>query len=308
MNELERLEVKKASGFVLGSRSELWSISHFNEVLQMAQNFAKSTISIVPESIRGKTQDIAMILLIGKEAGLSPMLALRTVSVIKGKPEINGEGTLALINLNFKGAGCRCENVVTKNGVHGVKVFMKRDVNNPNSTEHTEIFTMDDAKRAGLLEGRNTPWAKYPKIMMKWRAVKNCARFVFPDIGAGYYSEDELGYITPEKVDQQNTFETPMEIEDKREAPKKVEATVKKNRISNVELKKLEEIEKRQDVKNNVIHDILLNLKSKTEKLTDIQKLKAFKAVLKGRKLKELMSLELPELEEIKANSELNHQ
>ncbi len=56
----------------------------------------------------------------------------------------------------------------------------------------TEIFSIDDAKRAGIYR-EGTGWTKYPRNMLFARALSNLARMLFPDVIQGCYVEGELG-------------------------------------------------------------------------------------------------------------------
>lgn len=56
----------------------------------------------------------------------------------------------------------------------------------------TEIFSINDAKRAGIYRG-GTGWTKYPRNMLFARALSNLARMLFPDVIKGCYVEGELG-------------------------------------------------------------------------------------------------------------------
>jgi hypothetical protein len=52
-------------------------------------------------------------------------------------------------------------------------------------------FSVDDAKRAGLLKG-GSPWEKYPDIMCYNRALSKLARQLFPDVIGNCYVEGEI--------------------------------------------------------------------------------------------------------------------
>jgi hypothetical protein len=56
----------------------------------------------------------------------------------------------------------------------------------------TEIFSINDAKRAGIYR-EGTGWTKYPRNMLFARALSNLARMLFPDVIRGCYVEGEIG-------------------------------------------------------------------------------------------------------------------
>lgn len=131
----------------------------------------------------------AAICLKGYELGLSLTASFELIHVIDSKPTISPRGALALIlnsplleNLEIKdetdasGAPCACS------------VTMKRK----NGFGYTARFTMDDAKRAGLIKA-GSGWEKYPANMLRARAIGFAADMVFPDVLGGLKRSDELG-------------------------------------------------------------------------------------------------------------------
>lgn len=134
-------------------------------------------------------EQAAAIMLKGYELGLSLSASFEFVHVIEGRPSISPRGALALI-LNSP----MCEGVEIKDeydqagAPFGCVVTMKRR----GGLTYTARFTLDDAKRAGLLKD-GSGWAKYPAQMCKWRAVGFAADVVFPDVLNGMKRADEFG-------------------------------------------------------------------------------------------------------------------
>jgi len=71
----------------------------------------------------------------------------------------------------------------------------------------TEIFSINDAKRAGIYR-EGTGWTKYPRNMLFARALSNLARMLFPDVIQGCYVEGELGN---ELVEPNHEKESPID-------------------------------------------------------------------------------------------------
>lgn len=135
------------------------------------------------------------IMLKGHELGLALSASFEFVQVVEGKPALSPRGALALIITSPLNAGVKIEDLTDKNGAPtGCRVWMKRT----NGFEHTVTWTMEDAKRAGLVKG-GSGWEKYPANMLKWRAVGFCADVVFPDVIGGLKRADEYGAdLTPD--------------------------------------------------------------------------------------------------------------
>jgi hypothetical protein len=129
------------------------------------------------------------IMLKGYELGLSFTASFEFVHVIEGKPSLSPRGALALVQQSPNFDGMKITDDSDK-----CTVWMRRK----NGFEYTASFSMEDAKRAGLIK-KGGGWEKYPANMLRWRAVGYCIDIVFPDIIGGMKRTDELGdEITPE--------------------------------------------------------------------------------------------------------------
>lgn len=134
---------------------------------------------LAPQSL--KTPEAALfVILAGRDLGLSPTQALRSVNVIQGKVEVAADMQLAL----FKRSGGRGEwETLTDTAAMLV-------LTHPNGDKHRESFTMEDAKRAGL-GGPN--WAKFPKAMLRSRCITAAMKSAGFDVLAGVYAPGEVG-------------------------------------------------------------------------------------------------------------------
>lgn len=135
-----------------------------------------------------KTPEAALfVILAGRDLGLSPVAALRNVTVIQGKIEVAADMQLAL----FHRAGGRSkwlEITATRAALQLSAPWL--------DAPHTSEFTAQDATRAGLT-GDN--WRKYPKAMLRSRAITQGLKDVGYDATAGVYAPGEIG--GPEVVD-----------------------------------------------------------------------------------------------------------
>jgi hypothetical protein len=134
------------------------------------------------------------IMLKGYELGLGLTASFEFVQVVQGRPALSPRGMLALIQQSCECAGIKVEDLKDNSGVPtSCRVTMKRR----NGFEYTAEFSMEDAKRAGLIKPGGG-WESYPANMLRWRAIGFCADVVFPDLIGGMKRADELGAgITP---------------------------------------------------------------------------------------------------------------
>jgi len=134
-------------------------------------------------------EQAAAIMLKGFELGFSITASFENIHVIEGKPSLSPRGALALIHGCGELAGITVTDELDAKGAPtACAVTMKRR----NGFEYTARFSMDDAKRAGLVKP-NSGWEKYPANMLRYRAIGYAADIVFPDVIGGTKRADEYG-------------------------------------------------------------------------------------------------------------------
>jgi hypothetical protein len=148
----------------------------FADLVGMGEQLART--GFLPDHIKTGPQ-FAAIVMTGRELGMSPMRAVRSLQMVKGKVVEDAASQLA----RFKAAGGRA----TFLHLDEVKAVLK--VTHPNGDEHTETWTLDDAKRAGLLGGMV---GKYPKAMLRSRAITAALKSLGWDGAVGAYDPSEL--------------------------------------------------------------------------------------------------------------------
>jgi hypothetical protein len=134
----------------------------------------------LPDHIKTPGQAVAIILS-GRELGIGPMLALRSIYMIKGKIELSADLQLSL----FKRDGGQAEFTELNESKATLKL------KHPNGDPHIESFSMEDAKRA-MLGGDN--WKKYPKAMLRSRVITAGLKSIgFEPKMSGCYAPGEIG-------------------------------------------------------------------------------------------------------------------
>lgn len=150
------------------------------EVWHLSQRIAQT--EFVPTALRGRPEAVMAAILVGHEAGISPMQSLAKIHIIEGRPAFSAELMRGLIFA----AGHEFwieESSSTRCVVGGKRAGSER--------ETRVTWTLDDAQRAGL-KGKKV-WQSYPTAMLLARATAALARAVFPDVLAGLsYTAEEL--------------------------------------------------------------------------------------------------------------------
>lgn len=120
-------------------------------------------------------------ILAGRDLGLSPVQSLRSIRPIQGKIELSADLQLGL----FHREGGKSSWAELTDNRASLKLLA------PWSLEpHVSTFTLDEAKRAGLLG--NSTWAKYPKAMLRSRAITQGLKDIGFLAGAGVYAPGEI--------------------------------------------------------------------------------------------------------------------
>ena len=176
----------------------------FEGVVDFANQIAKS--QMVPQSFRGKPEDIIVAVQWGNEVGLRPMAALQGISVINGKPSLGGEAMLALVSSHPAFGGCE-ERIEEKNGEYTAVCTVKRVILGK-EVEKTFTFSQADAVRAGLWNKERSPWKSYPKRMLQMRARGFALRDSFPDALKGVISSEEAGDMPTDQMKVVNPLDT----------------------------------------------------------------------------------------------------
>lgn len=150
----------------------------WDQELRGAQYLFKS--GLCPASI--KSPEAALfIILAGRDLGLAPVAALRNIHVIQGKVEVSADMQLAL----FARAGGSFRWVALSDTEAALELRAPWM-----AAPHVSRWTMQDAQRAKLDGGDN--WKKYPKAMLRSRAITAGLKDVGFDATAGVYAPGEI--------------------------------------------------------------------------------------------------------------------
>jgi hypothetical protein len=124
-----------------------------------------------------------MILLTGRDLGLTASQSFRAIYVVSGKPVVSSDAMVAAIR---RSGLCASWRVVETTIERCTIETLRQGEQEP----ERESFTLDDAKRAGL--DRRDVWRAYPRDMLRHRAAAGLARRVYPDVVLGCYAPGEL--------------------------------------------------------------------------------------------------------------------
>lgn len=180
-----------------------------NQAYRMAGMLSKS--GLVPENYRNAPENCLIAIDLANRQGISPMLVMQNLYVVKGKPAWSGSFCAAAIN------GCGkftpLEYVfVGEPGTlsHGCFARATRIANNSVCTSDT--ITMQMAKDEGWIDKGGSKWKTMPRQMMMYRAASFFARAHCPEVLLGIQTVEEVqdvrGYETEQKTTTTVVFDT----------------------------------------------------------------------------------------------------
>ncbi len=147
-------------------------VKYLPQMRELAQVFR--TAAIVNSQLISDEQVLA-VMFKSIELNVPMTTALEKMSVINKNIMMEAELVLALI---YRSGLCAAIDI--KDNASSCSVTMAR---NTPKIKHTSTFSLEDAKRAGLAE--KDVWRRYPKTMVRWRAITECAKIVFADVLGG---------------------------------------------------------------------------------------------------------------------------
>lgn len=155
------------------------------DVLRARMEAAKRYVDsgMLPAGIKTPQQAL-LIMQKGAEIGVPSTYALASIHVIEGKPSCSAELLMALVRRAYGQAAIR-----VKTATNEECVVEYREAGWDGVSQLS--FSIADAKVAGLAE--KAMWKKYPRAMLRSRAVSECVRTAFPECIAGLYTPEELG-------------------------------------------------------------------------------------------------------------------
>ena len=159
-------------------------IDSMRDVFKLAEQLAEAR-GFVPDHYIGKPTAIAAAMLTGIELGLGPMLSLRAVYIVKGKPSLSAQ----LMVMLAQRAGVKVRWLKSDATIATIGVTL------PGAAEQSMSFTKEDAERAGLW-GQQGPWKQYPANMLRARCASNAIAAFCPYVLGGGVYEAESGETT----------------------------------------------------------------------------------------------------------------
>ena len=175
----------------------------FNNILKMAQLISQS--DMIPATYKGKPMNCVIALEQANRMGVSPLMVMQNLYVVKGVPSWTGQGCMMII----QGCGKFRDVDYVYSGEKGTdsrscKVVATR-ISDGKRIEGTEI-TMQMVKSEGWIS--NTKWKNMPEQMLGYRAATFFARMYCPNELNGFATEGEAEDMNhkPQRIEAINVL------------------------------------------------------------------------------------------------------
>ncbi|MDX2078776.1 MAG: recombinase RecT, partial [bacterium] len=113
---------------------------------------------------------------------LDPMIAIDFISIVDGKPVVDGKGLLALVRFR--------RDIVEWVKIDSQPTFCTVTIKRKDEEPASSTFTLEHAEKMSLMSKWN--WKAQPQTMLKWRAVSQACREICSDIIGGLYTKEEI--------------------------------------------------------------------------------------------------------------------
>lgn len=156
-----------------------WS---FSEIERAASYIVKSRLFGVQ-----RVEEAVSLMLLSHSRGVHPMQAVMEYHIINGRPAMRADAMLA----RFQQAGGKVE-------WHELShERAEATFSHPQGGSVRIAWTLEDAKRAGLLGRKDSNWEKYPRAMLRARVISEGVRTVYPAVAVGLYTPEEVMDFAP---------------------------------------------------------------------------------------------------------------
>ena len=165
----------------------------FQELFNIGKMFASS--SLVPQAYQGKAMDCAIAVDMANRMGLSPMMVMQNLYVVKGKPSWSGQACMGMLK-NAKEFKEVNPVYFGEKGTEDRGCYIKAVTKEGELIEGPEV-TLKMARIEGWAS--NKKWQTMPELMLAYRAAAFFARIHIPNLLMGCFVEGEAEDISPER-------------------------------------------------------------------------------------------------------------
>lgn len=160
-------------------------VDSFRQSYNLAKIFASS--SLVPQQYQGKVEDCAIAVDMANRMGVSPLMVMQSLFVVRGKPSWSGQACMSFIKSKY---GEAIPIYFGERGKDSRGCFIKVKTCSGETLEGSAV-TIEMAKVEGWYNKSGSKWQTMPELMLAYRAAAFFARVYCPEILMGVLVEGE---------------------------------------------------------------------------------------------------------------------
>ena len=188
MNENEEKGVAIVEQATQLTTNSVWENKDpFNQILRAADMLSKT--SIIPQSYQNKPQDCFVAIEMANRMGVSPMVVMQNMYVVKGKPSWAGQACTMLINSCGKFKDVKHIYTGEKGKPNRGCYVTATRISDGSQVDGVEV-TMQMAQSEGWTS--NSKWRNMPELMLAYRASAFFARVYCPEAMMGVQTAEEV--------------------------------------------------------------------------------------------------------------------
>ena len=188
MNENEEKGVAIVEQATQLTTNSVWeNKDSFNQLLRAAQMLSQT--SIIPQSYQNKPQDCFVAIEMANRMGVSPMVVMQNMYVVKGKPSWAGQACTMLINSCGKFKDVKHIYTGEKGKPNRGCYVTATRISDGSQVDGVEV-TMQMAQSEGWTS--NSKWRNMPELMLAYRSSAFFARVYCPEAMMGVQTAEEV--------------------------------------------------------------------------------------------------------------------
>ena len=188
MNENEEKGVAIVEQATQLTTNSVWeNKDSFNQLLRAAQMLSQTSIN--PQSYQNKPRDCFVAIEMANRMGVSPMVVMQNMYVVKGKPSWAGQACTMLINSCGKFKDVKHIYTGEKGKPNRGCYVTATRISDGSQVDGVEV-TMQMAQSEGWTS--NSKWRNMPELMLAYRASAFFARVYCPEAMMGVQTAEEV--------------------------------------------------------------------------------------------------------------------
>lgn len=182
----------------------------FRKLFDIGKMFASS--ALVPQTYQNRPMDCTIAVDMANRMGVSPMMVMQNLYVVKGKPQWSGQACMSMIRGSGEFKNVRPVYTGTK-GEDSWGCYIQAEYRDTGEIVKGTEVTIGMAKAEDWYNKNGSKWETIPEQMLAYRAAAFFARVYIPNALMGVYVEGEAEDISKEERDRtDNPFDIPTDV------------------------------------------------------------------------------------------------